>query len=432
MGIRDRLKALREQSGASTFAGAAKRETDVASAEFDQEQIIAADSNGLVPDKALQLARGVSLRSRNSNEASKAKSEAELASAIGARVLAPGVLACTSFYPFPHVFGAGRLDHTSRAHAAALLGDQRASPTRLVALDTETTGLAGGTGTLPFLTGVLIVDADGATLCQWLLTRFDGEVSMLDALDTKLQTEDMLLTYNGKSYDLPLLDTRAEMHRTQSCLGEHAHLDLLATVRRAFSGRWPDCRLQTAERELLQRRRSGDIPGSEIPAVWFDWMRGGPPHDLVRVLEHNRLDLIGLVALLERLQAVVESPVEHGARLLPILRHQEHSEAEILKRLTNANEVLDVRERMELARLARRHNQWDLAVAQWQILANCGEPTAIEQLAKFNEHRQRDYARALGFTRRLMVHDGRRPEHVRREARLLRRMDRNVAENLAP
>lgn len=353
--------------------------------------------------------------------------EAALAKTIGAVLVADGVLCCQAQYRLPHQFGAGHIAKDCIQQAVSLLNLDIAPIRRIVALDTETTGLAGGTGTVPFLTGVLICDEQQATLQQWLLTRFDGEQQLLEMLIHQLEPGDLLVTYNGKSYDMPLLETRARLNRLKPDFEQLPHLDLLSFVRRAFSGRWSDCRLQTAERHLLLRVRQDDIPGSEIPAVWFDWMRGGGHGAIERVVEHNRLDLVGLVALIERLSCVFATPEQFGAKIIPTLSHMGAAESELSARLQAHDDQLDARERIELARLARRQGRWELAVAQWRRLAEQGELVGFEQLAKFSEHRRKDYPAALRLTRELMARDGARPEHRKRELRLLRRIETAVA-----
>ena len=353
--------------------------------------------------------------------------EAVLSKTIGAIQVADGVLRCQAKYQLPHQLGAGRIAKDCIQQAVSLLNLDVSPIRRIVALDTETTGLAGGTGIVPFLTGVLICDEQQATLQQWLLTRFDGEQQLLEMLINQLEPGDLLVTYNGKSYDMPLLETRARLNRLKPDFEQLPHLDLLSFVRRAFSGRWSDCRLQTAERHLLRRVRHDDIPGSEIPAVWFDWMRGGGHGAIARVVEHNRLDLVGLVALIERLSCVFATPEQFGAKIVPTLSHMGAAESELFARLQAHDDHLDARERIELARLARRQGRWELAVAQWRRLAEQGELVGLEQLAKFSEHRRKDYPAALRLTRELMARDGARPEYRKRELRLLRRIETAVA-----
>ncbi len=358
----------------------------------------------------------------------------ELARQLGAMEVSPGLLQHQSEYPYPVMAGEGAGGRCIVETAAELACLPAASVTRLVVLDTETTGLAGGTGTLPFLTGIVTCDGAGVTLKQWLVTRFEGEAAMLYALADVMQPGDLLLTYNGKTFDVPLLQTRARLERVAIDLERLPHLDLLHLVRKAFARRWPDCKLQTAERRLLHLHRDEDITAADIPSVWFDWMRFGYYHGLISVVRHNRLDLINLAALVERMAHVFAQPGLYGARITATGRHHALSEAQLLERLLDASDCLDAAERLELARLARRAGQWDVAIKTWHQLAAANHPQAIEHLAKFHEHRQRDIKAALVETTRLIELEGRKPAHQHRESRLrakLTRMDARLLDESA-
>jgi uncharacterized protein YprB with RNaseH-like and TPR domain len=172
---------------------------------------------------------------------------------------------------------------------------------QLCFFDTETTGLAGGTGTRAFQIGVGDWHEGSFRVRQLTLTTLSGEAAMLDEFARWLEDERVLVSYNGRSYDAPLLATRYRLARRASPLAALPHLDLLHPVRRRYRGRWANCRLATVERELLGIVREDDLPGSEAPRAWLDYLRGGSAHDLRRVGEHNRQDLCSLAGLLLRL-----------------------------------------------------------------------------------------------------------------------------------
>jgi hypothetical protein len=172
-------------------------------------------------------------------------------------------------------------------------------------LDTETTGLAGGSGTLAFLVGVARFRDGYLYLRQYLMTRFGAEEAMLRRLCADLPANATLVSYNGKSFDLPLLAARLRLHGLDSPFADRPHLDLLHEVRRRHRGRWENCRLATAERELLGFERKDDLPGSQAPKAWLDYVRGGLWERLGRVMRHNRLDLISLAVLPEALEGAV-------------------------------------------------------------------------------------------------------------------------------
>ena len=164
-------------------------------------------------------------------------------------------------------------------------------------LDTETTGLAGGTGTLAFVVALADWRGERLRVRQLLLTRPAGEAAMLDCFAAWWQPGDELVSYNGRSFDAPLLATRCRLHRRANPLLERVHHDLLHRVRRRYRGRWENCRLITAERELLGVQRIDDLPGSAAPAAWRDWLANGRAGELLRVLDHNRQDLVSLALL---------------------------------------------------------------------------------------------------------------------------------------
>ncbi len=167
--------------------------------------------------------------------------------------------------------------------------------------DTETTGLAGGTGTRAFMIGTAQWRSDGLRVRQWLITTLSAERDLLVAFADTLHADIMLASYNGKSYDAPLLATRFRLARLRNPLAGLAHIDLLYPTRRRYRGRWENCRLATIERQVLGVVREDDLPGSEAPAAWLSYLRGGSARNLRRVADHNCQDLKSLAGLLPHL-----------------------------------------------------------------------------------------------------------------------------------
>lgn len=192
----------------------------------------------------------------------------------------------------------------------SMFGRDSVAPSRLRFFDTETTGLAGGTGTRAFQIGVGDWHEGVFRVRQLTITTLAAETAMLDTFARWLDEDDVLVSYNGRSYDAPLLATRYRLARRVSPLPALAHIDLLHPVRRRYRGRWKNCRLATVERELLGVVREDDLPGSEAPRAWLDYLRGGSALDLRRVGEHNRQDLCSLAGVLLHLvqAAAVPSP----------------------------------------------------------------------------------------------------------------------------
>ena len=175
---------------------------------------------------------------------------------------------------------------------------------RLLFFDTETTGLAGGTGTRAFMIGAADWRDGQLRLRQLTITTLAAEPAMLQTFARWLAPGTVLASYNGKCYDAPLLNTRYRLARQPSPLTGLLHLDLLHPARRRWKGRWENCRLGTLERRVLDIVRDDDLPGSEAPRAWLDYLRGGSARDLRRVAEHNAQDLRSLAALCLRLAAL--------------------------------------------------------------------------------------------------------------------------------
>jgi uncharacterized protein YprB with RNaseH-like and TPR domain len=181
---------------------------------------------------------------------------------------------------------------------------------RLLHFDTETTGLAGGTGTRAFMIGAADWRGGGLRLRQLTTTTLAAEADLLRVFATWLAPGTVLVSYNGKSYDAPLLATRYRLARQPNPLTGLLHLDLLHPARRRWKGRWENCRLGTLERRVLDIVREDDLPGAEAPRAWLDYLRGGSAGNLRRVAEHNAQDLRSLAGLcLHLAQAQHEAPI---------------------------------------------------------------------------------------------------------------------------
>lgn len=170
-------------------------------------------------------------------------------------------------------------------------------PQRIVFLDTETTGLAGGAGTVAFLVGVGRLCGEEFEVRQFLMRDFGEEASLLAAVAAELDSAELLVTYNGKSYDEPLLASRYVLSRLRPPFGRIPHLDLLYSARRLWKLRFESCRLVELEAQILGHSRHGDVPGNLIPQIYFEFLRTRRPGRLQAVLHHNALDILSLAAL---------------------------------------------------------------------------------------------------------------------------------------
>lgn len=211
--------------------------------------------------------------------------------------IAPGLQYCESRCQLPH----DPVESLDLAPALRAGEGFAVVPRQLLCFDTETTGLAGGTGTRAFMIGVADFDGEALRVRQLTLAALSAESAMLEVFAGWLAPDTVLLSYNGKCFDAPLLATRYRLARRRNPLAGLAHVDLLHAVRRRWRGVWPDCRLATVERELLRIVREDDLPGSQAPQAFLTYLRGGAAADLRRVHAHNRQDVVTLAALLERL-----------------------------------------------------------------------------------------------------------------------------------
>ncbi len=212
--------------------------------------------------------------------------------------IAPGLHLIESFLPQPIPRIALSLAFARREDAV--------DPANLLFFDTETTGLTGGTGTRAFMIGAADwtlhpADGPGLRIRQLLMAKMGAEKAMLETFGTWLTPTTVLSSYNGRSYDAPLLKTRYRLARCADPLSALDHLDLLHPTRRRYRGTWENCKLATIERQLLRIVREDDLPGSQAPAAWLRYLRGGSALDLRRVAAHNHQDVATLALLLQRL-----------------------------------------------------------------------------------------------------------------------------------
>src|SRR5262245_30938566 len=205
-------------------------------------------------------------------------------------------------YPEDHFHGKVRISRFSSLDLERLMNLMRAQGTvphrdRILFLDTETTGIQGGAGMCPFLVGVAYFAGDELHMVQYFIRDFDEEPSMLVALGELLERFELMVTYNGAAFDIPLLETRFTLARLESPFGAMSHFDLLFTARKLWRNGHGSCRLVALERELLSFLRGPDVPGATIPRAYFDYLQRRPSVTLRSVFTHNVHDVVSLAAL---------------------------------------------------------------------------------------------------------------------------------------
>jgi len=289
--------------------------------------------------------------------------------------------------------------------------DEIADAEQWLFLDTETTGLAGGSGTYAFLVGVAWWDGGGLEIEQFFLREYSEERALLRALRERITERPVLVTFNGKSFDWPLLETRYRMSRKVSVPALRAHLDFLHPARNLWRVRLGSVRLSELERHVLGWDRGTDLLSGLIPQIYFDYLRGGPPERLIPVLNHNQMDLRGLAALSGRILSLLsdaENLGQDGLELFGVSRicekRGEHIRARSLYEKSIASVLpveTDRAARRSLARLAKREGDFDLACELWRDSVENSRHgyEAYEQLAIYYEHKARDPEQAQQIVR---------------------------------
>jgi len=288
-------------------------------------------------------------------------------------------------------------------------------PSQWLFLDTETTGLMGGTGTYPFLVGIAWWDAGGLEVEQFFMRDYSEEHSLLVTLAERMAERPVLVTFNGKSFDWPLLETRYRMTRKLAPPTPRAHLDFLHPARNLWRIRLGSVRLAELEKHVLGWDRGADLISAMIPQFYFDYLRGGSPEPLVQIFLHNQMDLRGLAGLASRVLSILAEPDAHNPDGLELFglsricerrgetgRAQRHYAASIAADLPPET---DRAARQSLARLAKRTRDFPLALELWEsILSNSREGfEAYEQLAIYYEHQLGEKARAAALVHQALA-----------------------------
>jgi len=295
-------------------------------------------------------------------------------------------------------------------------------------LDTETSGMAGGTGTYAFLVGAgrFEENASGRAprpqpaplsrggqaqdrsfhLQQFFMRDPSEEPALLEALAEFLAPCSALVTYNGKAFDAPLLRTRYTLHSIPVPFEDYAHVDLLHLARRLWRDRLPSRTLKYIEENVLDApRTSEEVPGYEIPWLYFDYLRTGDASPLKGVFYHNAMDIVALAALFSHTVAMLHDPfdesIQHGLDVIALAKlYEDLGRWEMASRLYERGLEMHLEEAdfwkavRRLSVLQKRRGDLDEAVRWWEQAAAQGHVYAHVELAKYYEHRRRDYPEA--------------------------------------
>ncbi len=342
------------------------------------------------------------------------------------------------------------------AHLADLPDLAEVDLSRLLFLDTETTGLAGGTGTIPFLVGLGRFEGGQFVLRQYFLRDPDQERAMLHLLSHQMEQAQALVSFNGRGFDLPILETRFLLARRPAPFLQRPHLDLLPLARRLWRIRLPSRALTALEQDVLGvRREQADVPGYLIPFLYRDYLRSGNVAPIRRILYHNVVDILSMVTLTETLSRFWADP--EAAGLAPTDRYslgrwyEARGEVEAAERAYRAALTRELPAPIRravlrhLSFLLKRQDRRSEAVPLWTQLAELGEAEeegegdavlACVELAKYYEWHAHDIGAAITWSRRaLRVVTGWPPgphrERVEGELRhRLGRLERKAGERL--
>ena len=317
-------------------------------------------------------------------------------------------------------------------------------PGRAVFLDTETTGLSGGAGTVAFLVGLGRIENGRFVVRQYLMNHYGAEPLLLRKVAEAVDGCGSVVTFNGRTFDVPLLISRFVMCRMDEPFSGMAHWDLIYPARRAWRLRVKDCSLTSLERSELGIVRKGDLPGSEVPGRYFEYLKSQDIALLEDIIAHNRQDILTLGALLVRLNGVYAAPLgqtsmmdvfslgkamesrgeRETARRCYRLAARERPISS-LRRLRERHVAEESNRRLGL--MLRRDRSFEQAEAVFREMIARGQKGAFPyvELAKIFEHRKGDAAQALALTEKALIvaQPGEKPDLEKRRDRLKRRLN---------
>ncbi len=278
----------------------------------------------------------------------------------------------------------------------------------IVVIDTETTGLSGGVGTVAFLVGLGYFENDQYVVRQHFLPDFSEEEGFLNHLFDDLPGN-VMVSFNGRAFDLPLLVNRFLIQKLGSEFFGRDHLDVLFTLRRFYRLRLPDCTLKTAESSLLNFERLNDIPSEQIPQTYFDYLRTGQTREIYQVIVHNLWDIVSTLGVMLKLHGYVEKAIDSEdltdceswsmGKFYLGRRDFEKALASFSKSRDEGGDY-HYRNIFEASLIARRLKDYETAINYWEMLTDAVNPYylhALQELAKAHEHRLKNHETAIKY-----------------------------------
>lgn len=303
-------------------------------------------------------------------------------------------------------------------------------------LDTETTGLSGGTGTFAFMVGLGFFEEESFSIHQFFMRDYSEEKACLSLLKERLESFQYLVTFNGRHYDIPLLETRFILSRQASKIKEMPNFDLLYPSRKIWKGAYENCRLVTLESQLLGVERTNDVPSEWIPHLYFEYIQTGDARRIYQVFYHNQMDILSMVALTGRIHLVYHDPqaakprkgIEHFALGKLFWEHGEREKAipcfeSALKR---CDEELTWEVMKWLSIALKKTGKGERACSLWEEMLTWPDKKdafPYIELAKYHEHRLKDWERAISYVDEALAFI---PSYQQREIELLRQRRRRL------
>lgn len=281
-------------------------------------------------------------------------------------------------------------------------------PNELLFLDIETTGLSGGAGTVAFIIGLGYVEKKSIIIEQYIMRDFDEERAVLHAVLKAMEHYKILVTFNGKSFDWPLLESRMQLNRINPMDWSGRHVDLLHISRRIWKYKFESCSLTSLENNVLGIARSNDIPGAMIPAIYYDYLRTRDSSQMAQVLNHNEQDILALAALYIKLSKIYsdiyDSSLDEYELLSKARLYEEKNNFEksvsyyfqCIKCSRSRWVSLEAQKRLGL--MYKRHKRYEDAMNIWAVMAEKKDSLKVHpliEMAKYYEHTAKDFNKAL-------------------------------------
>jgi len=359
-----------------------------------------------------------------------------------------------NIYPVSYLYGGFRLGEALGIDSGllSLLGGEDCESinvSELLFIDAETTGLAGGAGTVAFLVGVGFFSGDYFKVRQYFMRDYDEEPAMLAELDKLFRQYKGFVSFNGKAFDINLLNDRFISNRMRPSFAQMPNIDLLFPSRKVWGLKLESCSLSSLEENILGEPRYNDIPGALIPSVYFQYLEDRDAGEMVRVIEHNRLDIMSMVSLLIKLSFMLMSPganTDGEYEMFGVGKiFEAQGNVEGLKDCFEAcagsgSYLIKAQAVKRLTRVYKREGSYEKALMHWKSLDEEGAGFEIfhqVEMAKYYEHKAKDIKtaliivdKALGKCLSAGLTGGRQVEELKkRRERLLRKLQRIAERN---